>query len=392
MKITKLEMLNDGMEEYAAKELWESILSFASYSFNKSHAVEYSVISVWTMWLRVNYPAEYFAACMSIVADDKLPGLVKDAREVGIEVLPPDVNLSSDKFEIPDPKHLLAPFNAVKGISEKTAQRIVELRNAQPGGKWESAEDFKATCKKVGSKVNIRVVENLELVGGLAAITPGAKPARDIDRRRDQVALMGALIVDAVKADRQTDVKDPFLRTRIIEIIRDYRQCTGCDLQCQNHPAIRMKNTVKFMVVSDCPNWEEEKKDKLLEGSVGKEIKAALEAAGLAIGDGYYTTLVKAKKNDKFLTNSQIAACKPFLDREIEAIKPPIIVALGSAAIKHFVPGTKGSTAGMVGTSVFNKDLDANIVCGMNPAQIHFNPDKAEDLVKTFMTVAEILS
>lgn len=392
MKISKLEMLNDGMEPLAAQELWDNILSFASYSFNKSHAVEYTVISVWTMWLRVNYPAEYFAACMSIVAEDKLPGLVKDAREVGIEVLPPDVNLSSDKFEIPDPKHLLAPFNAVKGISEKTARRIVELREAQPGGKWENIEDFKATCKTVGSKVNVRVVENLELVGGLAAITPGAKPARDIDRRRDQVALMGALIVDAVKADRQTDVKDPFLRTRIIEIIRDYRQCTGCDLQCQNHPAIRMKNTVKFMVVSDCPSWEEEKKDKLLEGSIGKEIKAALEAAGLAIGDGYYTTLVKAKKNDKFLTNSQIAACKPFLDREIEAIKPPIIVALGSAAIKHFIPGTKGSTAGMVGTSVFNKDLDANIVCGMNPAQIHFNPDKADELVKTFMTVAEILS
>ena len=333
MKITKLEMLNDGMEEYAAKELWESILSFASYSFNKSHAVEYSVISVWTMWLRVNYPAEYFAACMSIVAEDKLPG-----------------------------------------------------------GKWLTDEEFKATAKTKGSKVNVRVVENLELVGALANITAGAKPPRDISRRRDQVALMGALIVDAVKADRQTDVKDPFLRTRIIEIVRDYRNCTGCDLQCQNHPAIRMKNTVKFMVVSDCPNWEEEKKDKLLEGAVGKEIKDALEKAGLAVGDGYYTTLVKAKKNDKFLTNAQISACKPFLDREIEAIKPPIIVALGSAAIKHFIPGTKGSTAGMVGTSVFNKDLDANIVCGMNPAQIHFNPDKADELVKTFMTVAEILS
>lgn len=392
MKITSIDVKNDGMTAAQASELFDKIAAFAGYGFNKSHAVEYTVISVWTMWLRVNYPAEYFAACMSIVAEDKLPGLVKDAREVGIEVLPPDVNMSSHKFEIPDPKHLLAPFSSVKGISENTAKRIVELRTALPAGKWESDEEFKASAKTKGSKVNIRVVENLELVGALANITKGAKPPRDLDRRRDQVALMGALIVDAVKADRTTDVKDPFLRTRILEIIRDYRKCDACDLQCANHPAIRMKNTVKFMVVADCPNWEEEKKDKLLEGDVGRAVKDAIEAAGMSVGDGYYTTLVKAKKNDKFLTSGQITACKPFLDREIEAIKPPIIVALGSAAIKHFLPATKGSTAGMIGTSTFNTDLDANIVCGLNPAQIIFNPDKSEDLLKVFQAVAEILS
>lgn len=381
-----------GLPAGQASELFDKIAAFAGYGFNKSHAVEYTVISVWTMWLRVNYPAEYFAACMSIVAEDKLPGLVKDAREAGIEVLPPDVNMSSHKFEIPDPKHLLAPFSSVKGISENTAKRIVELRTALPARQWESDEEFKASAKTKGSKVNIRVVENLELVGALANITKGAKPPRDLDRRRDQVALMGALIVDAVKADRTTDVKDPFLRTRILEIIRDYRKCDACDLQCANHPAIRMKNTVKFMVVADCPNWEEEKKDKLLEGDVGRAVKDAIEAAGMSVGDGYYTTLVKAKKNDKFLTSGQITACKPFLDREIEAIKPPIIVALGSAAIKHFLPATKGSTAGMIGTSTFNTDLDANIVCGLNPAQIIFNPDKSEDLLKVFQAVAEILS
>ena len=383
---------HSGMDAGPAGELFDKIQAFAGYGFNKSHAVEYTVISVWTMWLRVNYPAEYFAACMSIVADDKLPGLVKDAREVGIEVLPPDVNLSSHKFEIPDSKHLLAPFSSVKGISENTARRIVELRGEQPGWKWETGEDFKATAKTKGSKVNVRVVDALERVGALANITAGAKPPRDIDRRRDQIELMGPLILDAVKADRTTDVKDPFLRTRIIEIIRDYRNCSACDLECGNHPAIRMKNTVKFMVVSDCPNWEEEKKDKLLEGEVGKFIKDAIKEAGLEVGDGYYTTLVKAKKNDKFLSGAQITACKPFLERELEAIKPPIIVCLGSATIKNFIPGHKGSVAPLLATSVFNAERDANIVCGLNPAQLVFSPEKYEDLVRTFKTVAEILS
>lgn len=391
MKISKLEMLNDGMDEFAAKELWESILSFASYSFNKSHAVEYSVISVWTMWLRVNYPAEYFAACMTIVPDDKIPGLVKDARESGIEVLPPDINLSSDKFEISG-KQLIAPFSAVKGVSGKTAQRIVELRAEQPDGKWHTAEDFKNTCAAKGSKVNVRVVGNLELVGALANVTAGAKPARDFSRRRDQIELMGALIIDAVKADRQTDVKDPFLRTKILTVVGDYRRCSGCDLQCNPHPAPRMKATVKFMVVFDCPSWEDEKADQLLSGKIGKAVKEAIAKAGLSVGDGYYTTLVKAKKNDKFLTNDQITACKPFLESEIELLKPPIIVALGTASARYFNPSLKGSAAALVGTSVFDTKYDSNIVFGINPAQLAFSPEKEEDLIRTFDKVADILS
>lgn len=382
---------HSGMDAAHSGELFDKIEMFAGYGFNKSHAVEYTVISVWTMWLRVKYPAEYFAACMSIVADDKLPGLVKDAREYGIEVMPPDVNKSTHRFMIPNPKTLLAPFSSIKGVSENTAKKIVEMRDRE-GGAFTDAAHFISAAGKVGSKVNKTVVANLDLVGGLANIEPTQKPPRDLSRRRDQVALMGALIVDAVKADRTTDVKDPFLRTRIIEVITDYSKCDACDLQCQPHPAARMKSTVKFMVVSDCPNWEEEKKEKLLEGDVGKLLRDAIKASGLEVGDGYYTTLVKAKKNDKFLTSAQITACKPFLEREIAIIKPPIIIALGSATIKYFMPSHKGGTGGLVGTSTFNTDIDANIVCGINPAQILFNPDKMEDLLKTFATVVDILS
>lgn len=400
-----------GVGSYLAGELFDKIEAFAGYGFNKSHAVEYSIISVWTMWLRVRYPAEYFAACMSIVAEDKLPGLVKDAREYGIEVFPPDINLSSEKFTIPSDKVLLAPFSSVKGISENTAKRIVELREAAcevvtattPKGKtvqmagahkgrFDTEEEFKFAASQPGSKVNVRVVEALGKVGALASITPGALPARHIDRRRDQIALMPGLIVDSVKADRTTDVKDPFIRTKIIELVQEYRKCEDCDLGGQPHPAIRLKSTVKFMVVADCPNWQEEKKDKLLEGEIGDYVKAAIKAAGLEVGDGYFTTLVKAKKNDKFLSNGQINGCKKYLERELEVVKPPIIVTLGSAATKHFMPGLKGGTAELVGTATFMPHLDANVVVGMNPAALAFDPTKVDQLLATFAKVAEILS
>jgi DNA polymerase-3 subunit alpha len=380
-----------GMGEVPAGDLFDKIEAFAGYGFNRSHAVEYSIISYWTMWLRVRYPAEYFAACLSIVGDDKLEGLVKDAREYGIEVLPPDINLSSYRFTIPDDKHLLAPFSSVMGISENTAKRIVELRDTT-GGKFVDLDHFLNVTTAKGSKVNSKVRDNLDKVGALVPLQPGGTPARHMDRRKDQIALMPGLIVDSVKADRATDVKDPFLRTKIIHVIQDYRKCEGCDLAGQPHPAVRMKSNVKFMVVSDCPSWQEEKDGKLLEGDSADFIKAAIKDAGLSPADGYYTTLVKAKKNDKFLSNGQINGCAGFLNREVELIKPPIIVALGSASIKRFVPGVKGGTAELAGKVIYDPTLDASIVCGINAQQIIFDASKAEVLATVFQKVADMLS
>ncbi|MDY7537527.1 DNA polymerase III subunit alpha [Undibacterium sp. RTI2.1] len=395
-----------GLNEVESSNLFDKIEAFAGYGFNRSHAVEYSCISYWTMWVRVRYPAEYFAACLSIVADDKLTGLVNDAREYGIEILPPDVNKSTDRFTIPDDKHLLAPFSSVKGVSENTAKAIMKLRHDAREvsldakgkkvfgarlGRFESFEHFSTLAATKGSKVNVAVVASLEKVGAFAAIEKGL-PARHPDRRRDQTELMPGLIIDAVKADRTTDVTDKFVRAKIIHLVQDYRSCNGCDLADQPHPAIRLKSNVKFMVVSDCPSWQEEKADKLLEGESAEFVKAAIKAAGLSPGDGYFTTLVKAKKSEKFLTNAQLNGCSQFFDRELELIKPAVIVALGSAAIKRLVPGIKGSTAELAGKVIYDSKLNASIVCGINAQQIIFDETKLDILQAVFEKVADIIS
>lgn len=397
-----------GMEVGPAGELFDKIEAFAGYGFNRSHAVEYSIISYWCLWARIRYPAEYFAACLSIVNDDKVASLVAEAREYGIEILPPDVNLSSDRFTIPDDKHLLAPFSKVMGISENTARRIVELRAGACGltlnakgkmvsdmvvkGRWDTVEEFRATCGQVGSKVNVRVVGNLVAVGATAGIDPSELTARHPDRRKAQTELMPGLVLDAVKADRTTDVTDKFVRAKVIHIIQDYRVCGGCDLAGQPHPQIRMKSNVKFMVVADCPSWQEEKQDKLMEGDAAAHVRNAIKAAGLSPGDGYYTTLVKAKKSDKFLTNAQINGCAGFLDRELELIRPPVIVLLGSASIKRFLPGLKGGTAELAGKAIFDSKLDASLVCGINAQQLAFDPSKIEILEDVFKKVAMIVN
>lgn len=419
MKIKSVKVLGDGLSENRAERIWEQTEANANYQFNRSHAIEYSIVSYWTMWLRVRYPAEYFAACMSIVKEDKLPGLVGDAREAGIQVLPPDINLSSDKFTILNDKTILAPFSSVKGVSEITAQRIVELRSTNRGmkvgrqkkkrdgttedvfevdfaapikGKFSSLEEFTLVASMSGSKINSRVVEALNAVGAFSSIEPTQKSPTHIDRRKDQTLLMPGLIIDSIKSERSTDVSEPFLRAKIIRLVQEYRKCEDCSLAGQPHPPIRMKSNVKFMVVQDCPTWQDEKKDKLLEGDSGNYVKASIKTAGLEVGDGYYTTIVKAKKNDKFLSNEQINGCSKFFERELELIKPAVIVALGSASIKKLLPGLKSSPAELAGKVIYDEALDAQIVCGINPAQCAFDPSKTEILDGIFSKVAEIVS
>ena len=93
-------MTANGFSEAAVKALWDTILPFAGYAFNKSHAAGYGLVSYWTAYLKANYPAEYMAGLLTSVGDDKDKAAVylADCRRLGITVLPPDVNESVHNF------------------------------------------------------------------------------------------------------------------------------------------------------------------------------------------------------------------------------------------------------------------------------------------------------
>lgn len=394
MKVTALRIVGDGMVQKKAENLFDKIEAFASYGFNRSHSVEYSVISFWTMWLKTYYPVEFFAASMTNAANDGdedwMKILVDDAlSNYGIEVLPPDINVSTGRFEIVGDNALTAPFMSVKGVSENVTNFVLEARAKAQGGKFTDKAHFLSLVNK--TKVNKRHQENLERVGAFANIEAGLPP-RHPDRLKDQIELLPGLIVSHVKADRKIDADDKFTKAKIIHIVNETRACEGCDLHEKPHPVVRLGKSAKFMVVTDYPNWTEEKANKMMEGDGSSYVKKALNAAGHTMNDGYFTSLVKAAKNkeDKFLTNAQITSCSKYLDQEIEVLKPPVIVLLGNAAIKHFLPSVK--PADMMGKVVFDAKLDASLVIGFNPMQIAFTESKQKDLDKIFEAVFDMVN
>ena len=153
-----------------ARQLWDDMEKSQDYSFNKSHAACYALISYRTAWLRANHPCEYMAALISSVMNtkDRVPFYVNACHELGIEVLPPDVNESQVDFAVVDGK-IRFGLNAVKGVGEGAARAIIAARTE--GGPFESIWDF---TERVDPQVaNKRVVEALVKCGAL----PGSRKA-----------------------------------------------------------------------------------------------------------------------------------------------------------------------------------------------------------------------
>jgi len=147
-----------------AQQLWADMEQAQDYSFNKSHAACYALIAYRTAWLRANHPREYMAALISSVMNtkDKVPFYVAACDELGIEVLPPDVNESQVDFAVVEGK-IRFGLNAVKNVGEATCRAIVAAR--EEGGPFASIWDF--TERVDPSVANKRSLESLVSGGAL---------------------------------------------------------------------------------------------------------------------------------------------------------------------------------------------------------------------------------
>jgi DNA polymerase III subunit alpha len=147
-----------------AQQLWKDMESSQDYSFNKAHAACYALIAYRTAWLKANHPREYMAALISSVMNtkDRVPFYVNACREMGIEVLPPDVNSSEQDFAVVEGK-IRFGLNAVKNVGEAAADAIVRAR--AEGGAFATIWDF--TERADPQVVNKRALESLVKCGAL---------------------------------------------------------------------------------------------------------------------------------------------------------------------------------------------------------------------------------
>ena len=134
--------LQNGYSEQFSMELFDQIAFFAGYGFNKSHSVPYALLAYQTAYLKANYPAEYLSACLTAVKRDKERTAVflAEARDIGVNVKTPDINLSTEDFSVANGE-ILFGLSAIRNVGDITAEKIVFERQ---NGNYQTVQDFLA--------------------------------------------------------------------------------------------------------------------------------------------------------------------------------------------------------------------------------------------------------
>ena len=180
----------NGVSESVANSIYDEILDFASYAFNKAHAVCYAIVAYRTAYMKRHHPQQYMAALLTSVLDNsnKVAEYIAECRELGIKLLPPDVNESGANFTVAG-ENLRYGLVAIKGIGWGAINGLVAERES--GGLFKSFEDF---CRRMsGRELNRRAVENLIKAGAFDSM--GYK-------RRALVQMCGAVIDSISQAAR----------------------------------------------------------------------------------------------------------------------------------------------------------------------------------------------
>ncbi|WP_171169295.1 DNA polymerase III subunit alpha [Streptomyces sp. I05A-00742] len=152
-----------GYTDEAIQALWDVLVPFAGYAFNKAHSAAYGLVSYWTAYLKANHPAEYMAALLTSVKDDKDKSAtyLNECRRMGIKVLPPNVNESESNFAAQGDDVILFGLTAVRNVGANVVDSIIRCRKSK--GKYTSFPDF---LDKVEAVVcNKRTVESLIKAG-----------------------------------------------------------------------------------------------------------------------------------------------------------------------------------------------------------------------------------
>ena len=165
-KFIRLAVEWGGMDKGAAEHLWDQMAEFAKYSFNKAHAWGYAVLAYWCAFLKVHYPVEFLTSALSTVDQDRIPEFVKEARRLGIAVLPPDINESRVGFRAVDNLTIRYGIDSVKGIGPAGATGVME---GQPYA------DFEDYLVRKGSGADSGVTKLLAQIGAFDSIHPNRR-------------------------------------------------------------------------------------------------------------------------------------------------------------------------------------------------------------------------
>lgn len=191
--------IRNGVDEKTASKIYDLMIDFANYAFNKSHSAAYAVVAYRTAWLKFYYPVEFMAALISSVMGNtsQVSLYIQECKRLGIEILAPDVNESYNKFTVSEGK-IRFGLSAVKNVGENFIKAVVKARET---GKFKGFTDFIERIEKIDSSVmNKRAVESLIKCGAMDSL----------GGNRAQLLSVFEKTIDGIHADRKRNIEGQF--------------------------------------------------------------------------------------------------------------------------------------------------------------------------------------
>lgn len=266
-----------GVDEATAAAIFDEMMDFASYAFNKSHAAAYGVVAYETAWLKCHYPAEFFAALLTSFMEhsDKVTKYIAVVKTLGITVLPPDINRSFRRFSVDNGK-IRFGMAAIKNVGGAIVDEIVAER--EQGGAFTGFRDF--IQRMVGKKINKRVVESLIRCGAFDSL--GLK--RSVLMRvyehvledavkNEKTRIPGQLDMFSALMDQATMVEDRFPDCPEFderEILAMEKECVG--MYISGHPLDRYRELVARMASATVDEIRENEEARF---NIGSKVKLA---------------------------------------------------------------------------------------------------------------------
>ncbi len=461
----------------SADQLWDSLSSFGFYSFNKSHAVEYTTIAYWMMWLKIYHPIEFICANLTYCNEMKKEDVVAEAKRMKLDIRSPKVGISEAKGWIIKNNALYCPFIEIKGIGEVTCSKIVELGKKKRDGFYEQTGKKKKTesqyiqiLEKIDAYTDVELTDEMadkiSPLFGFSFLRDSFLSYKNILERMGKSQKFGTEIdfikisqlkygKDSVTGDmidktgkhhrfaidknlynekrdiidhanenylliKQLEDKDKILikdvwsveqimacdfKYAYLDLIRrtsfkcdDYElsKCEECDLRKEcKRPVYPSKGRYNIMVLGEAPGKSEDKMGQGFIGRAGDLLWDSFAGVGLYREQFHITNICKCWPSQTRTPKAKhIKSCRHWIEKEIDAVKPILILAFGNTGLSFF-HGRDSGINEMNGKVEWYEPYKCWVCWCLHPAGILRNPENRstfDDAIEKFADTIDTLS
>lgn len=395
----------DTLSTKEALEFWSALEKHASYSFNRSHSVEYAMIAYWCAFCKIYFPAEFLCANLTYGSDGKKEELVKEARRLGLKIVLPKVGVSNSHHWVVKDNNLYVPFIEIKGVGEKVAKDLLEYQPPEPKRviidqkvvrmkqKGFFDEDKVEEPRTVLKEQKERKIDKILKAIGAVGNEPEADLSKyfsfDVigDKRDEYPNLHGRLGFDFPPEDLDSilslNVPEGFIRGKIHQAKfqnPELLYCRECDLvkQCKR-PVMPSSGRYNLAIIGEAPGKNEDDEGRGFVGRAGDLVWKELGRHDLVRRFFHVTNCTKCYPGTiKTPGDRHLAACKRWLDEEIRKADIRLALVFGNTGLKYF----EGEDSGITKRNGETEWLEAYSmwVCWcLHPASVLRNPDSKKD-------------